>query len=143
MFCQRKGYGDFDRLRPIHKPGWLSRSDVEIIQAYNAELRGFANYYSLATDVKQILTRLEFIWTGSLFKTLANKHKTKVGKIAKQLKQGRDYIYCYRVQGRERHLKLYALKDLKRPSKTWTRVDVQPNVARPGTPGAERKSYNG
>jgi hypothetical protein len=39
MFCQRKGYGDFDCLRPIHKPEWLLRSDVEIIQAYNAELR--------------------------------------------------------------------------------------------------------
>jgi group II intron reverse transcriptase/maturase len=130
MFCQRKGYGDFGRLRPIHKPGWLSRSDVEIIQAYNAELRGFANYYSLATDVKQILNRLEFIWKGSLFKTLANKHKTSVGKIAKKLKQGKEYTYRYRVQGGERHLKLYALKDLKRPSKTWTMVDVEPNVAR-------------
>jgi group II intron reverse transcriptase/maturase len=130
MFCQRKGYGDFDRLRSLHKPGWLSRSDVEIIQAYNAELRGFANYYSLATDVKQMLNRLEYIWKGSLFKTLANKHKTSVGKIAKQLKHGREYVYHYRVKGEERLLKLYALKDLTRPSRSWTMMDVEPNVAR-------------
>jgi hypothetical protein len=34
---------------------------VEIIQAYNAELRGCANYYSLAIDVKQVLNRLEYL----------------------------------------------------------------------------------
>jgi RNA-directed DNA polymerase len=128
-FCQRKGYGDWARLRSIHKPGWLSRSDVEIIQAYNAELRGFANYYSLAIDVKQVLNRLEYLWKGSLWKTLANKHKTSLGKIAERLKHGRDYRYCYRVNGGERHLKLYALKDLKQPSKLWAMVDIEPNIA--------------
>jgi Type II intron maturase len=125
--CQHKGYGDWDRLRSIHKPGWLSRSDVAIIRAYNAELRGLANYYSLATDVKQGLNRREYLWKGSLWKTLANKHKTSLGKIAKQLEHGRDYRY--RVNGGERHLQLYALKDLKRPSKTWTMGDVEPNIA--------------
>ena len=128
-FCQRKGYGDWDRLRSIHKPGWLSRSHVEIIQAYNAELRGFANYYSLAIDVKQVLNRLEYLWKGSLWKTLANKHKTSLGKIAERLKHGRDYSYRYRVNGGERQLKLYALKDLKRPSKLWAMVDVEPTIA--------------
>jgi group II intron reverse transcriptase/maturase len=128
-FCPRKGYGDWDRLRSIHKPGWLSRSDVEIIQAYNAELRGFANYYSLAVDVKQVLNRLEYLWKGSLWKTLANKHQTSLGKIAERLKHGRDYRYRYRVNGGERHLKLYALKDLKQPSKLWAMVDVEPSIA--------------
>jgi Type II intron maturase len=137
MFCQRKGYGDFGGLRPIHKPEWLSRSDVEIIQAYNAELRGFATYYSLATDVKQILNRLEYIWKGSLLKTLANKHKTSVGKISRKLKQNSDYVYHYRVKGIDKHLKLYALKDLKRPSKSWTIMDVEPNVARYTLPRTE------
>jgi len=128
-FCQRKGYGDFGRLRPLHKPEWLLRSDVEIIQAYNAEFRGFATYYSLATDVKQTLNRLEYLWKGSLLKTLANKHKTKVGKMSKKLKQGRDYVYHYRVKGGKRQLKLYALKDLKRPAKSWAMIDAERNVA--------------
>jgi Type II intron maturase len=102
---------------------------VEIIQAYNAELRGFANHYSLATDVKQVLNRLEYLWKGSLGKTLANKHKTSLGNIAEQLKHGRDYRYRYRVNGGDRQLTLYALKDLKRPSKTWTMVAVEPAIA--------------
>ena len=82
-FCQRKGDGDLSCLRSIHKPAWLRRSDVEIIQAYNAELRGFANDYSLATDVKQRLDRLAYIWKGSLLKTLANKPKTGASKLAR------------------------------------------------------------
>jgi RNA-directed DNA polymerase len=102
---------------------------VEIIQAYNAELRGLANYYSRAIDVKQALNRLEYLWKGSLWKTLANKHKTSLGKIAKQLKHGRDYCDRYRVNEEERHLKLYALKDLKQPAKLWAMVDVEPTIA--------------
>jgi hypothetical protein len=60
-FCQHTGYGDGDRLRSLHPPGWLSRRDVEIIQAYNAGLRGLAHYYSLAADVKQALNQLEYL----------------------------------------------------------------------------------
>jgi group II intron reverse transcriptase/maturase len=128
-FCQHKGDGDWDRLCSSHKPGGLSRSDVEIIQAYNAERRGCAHYDSLATDVKQVLNRLEYLWKGSLWKTLANKHKTSLGAIAKQLKHGSDYVDRYRVNGGERQLKLYALKDLKPPSKLWAMVDVEPTIA--------------
>jgi group II intron reverse transcriptase/maturase len=129
LFCQRKGYGDWDRLRPSHKPAWLMRSDVEIVLAYNAELRGFANYYGLATDVNQVLKKLEYLLKGSLLKTLANKHKTTVGKTVQALHQGSDYVYRYSVKGQAKHLKLYALKDLKSPAKNGARVDVQPNIA--------------
>ena len=129
MFCQRKGSGDFGRLRPLHKPAWQSRSDVEIMHAYHAEVRGFANYYSRATEVKQPLNRLEYLWKGSLLKTLANQHKTRVGQRSKKLKQGRDYVYHYRVQGSRRQLKLYALKTLKKPAKHWPTIDVESKVA--------------
>jgi hypothetical protein len=127
--CQRKGYGDFGRLRPLHKPEWLVRSDVEIIHAYNAAFRGFATSYSLATKVKQTLNRLEYLWTGSLLKTLANTHKTTVGTTSKKLTQGRDDVYHDRVNGRKRQLTLDAVKDLKRPAKSWAMLDAERHVA--------------
>ena len=44
-FASAKGYGDLSVLKPRHRSLLLSCSDVEIVLAYNAELRGFANYY--------------------------------------------------------------------------------------------------
>jgi Type II intron maturase len=99
---QRQGSGDLGRLRPLHTPEWLLRRDVEIMHAYNAALRGFATYDSLATDGKQTLHRLESLGQGSLLKTLANKHQTTVGTMRKQRTQGRDDVYHYRVTGRKR-----------------------------------------
>ena len=128
-FGQRQGDGDWDRLRSLHNPGWLSRSDVAIIQADNAELRGVANYYRLAVDVQQVLNRLEYRWQGRLWKTWATKHQTRLGNIAERRKHGRDSRDRDRVHGGARPLKLDALKDLTQPSKLWARVDVEPNIA--------------
>lgn len=89
-----------------------------------------ANYDSLATDGKQRLNSLADIWQGSVLKTWAPKHPTSVDTMAKTLKPGRDDVYRSSVNGGARHLKRYALKDLKNPPKTWTVVDTQPNVAR-------------
>jgi RNA-directed DNA polymerase len=59
---------------------------------------------------------------------LAHKHKTSLGIIAKHLKHGRVYSDRYRVNGGARHLKRYALKDLKRPSHLCAMVDVEPTI---------------
>ncbi|MFW2854612.1 hypothetical protein ACM61V_22490 [Sphingomonas sp. TX0543] len=37
----------------------LDMDDAEIVKVYNAELRGFANYYALAVDVKRALSKLD------------------------------------------------------------------------------------
>ncbi|MDL7675626.1 group II intron reverse transcriptase/maturase, partial [Escherichia coli] len=50
-------------------------------------MRGLANYYSLALDMKYKLSKLYFIWQISLFKTLANKRRSSVNKVAKSLRQ--------------------------------------------------------
>src|SRR5262252_4518430 len=96
-FCKDKGYGIWESLHPTHKPEWLQRSDPEIILAYNAEMRGFAHYYSLAHCAKLELHKLYVIWQTSLFKTLAWKHKTSVSKIAKQLRGKQGYEYKFRT----------------------------------------------
>jgi group II intron reverse transcriptase/maturase len=136
-FVQGHRYGDWSRKQPWHKPAWVSRSDVEIILAYNAELRGVANYYSLAEDVKEKLSPLAWMWTGSLLKTLAAKHKTTVRKISQRLRQGNDLVHRYQVQGKDRALKVYKLKDLKKTPKNWARIDVR---TRPGATLMRRRS---
>jgi group II intron reverse transcriptase/maturase len=127
-FCKEKGYGIWESLQPTHKPEWLQRSDPEIILAYNAEMRGFAHYYSLAQCAKLELHKLYFIWQTSLFKTLAWKHRASVTKIAKQLRGKRGYEYKLKTTKGYAIYKVFSLKDLKGFRVDWKTVDVKPRV---------------
>ena len=127
--CQDKGYGDFDRCTSQARAGHLYRSDLEIILSYNAEFRGFANYYCLAVKAKTDMRKLQYLWTGSLLKTLAEKHKTTVVKTKKRLTVGHDLVYTYEAKGKMRRLRVFRLKDLKAPPKMWHEVDVCPQTA--------------
>ncbi len=135
-FCQRYGYGDWQSMKASHRPYLKNASDVEIISQYNAELRGLANYYSLARDVKFKLSKLVYLAHYSLFKTLAGKHKTQKAQVLKKLKQGNEYIYEYEVRGEKRQLRVFKLKHLKRTPMDWE-VDVIPNTAYLTSPRSE------
>jgi RNA-directed DNA polymerase len=127
-FCHKNRYGNLVTGESKHVPGLIYRSDAEIVAYYNAQLRGLANFYALASDAKGKLRKLQWVWKGSLLKTLAAKHKTTVSKVAKQLRHGRDYG-VWVAQGQQRNfIRLYALRTLKHPDHAAA-VDRVPNVA--------------
>jgi len=128
-FCQRKGYGDYEASRSSHKPGWLLMDDAEILLAYNAELRGLANYYALANGVKKGLNRLMYLAKFSFLKTLANKHKMSTSQIYSQYRQGEDIQVI--VKGEKGQIKRYTLFTLKNwtPKKQHDNVDRLPSTA--------------
>ena len=57
QFVNSRGWGDYEAFRPRQRPALTFASDVEIVLAFNAEWRGFANYYALADDVKRKLNK--------------------------------------------------------------------------------------
>ena len=71
-FCLAKRYGNYQTVEARHKPEWNALSDAEIILAYNGELRGLANYYALAHDVKRDMGKLAFIWKQSLLNNVSS-----------------------------------------------------------------------
>lgn len=127
QFCQKYGYGDWNRTKPSHRPELLRLSDAEIIMTYNAELRGISNYYCLADDVKRKLAKLQYIANYSLLKTLANKHKTKKTQILRKLKQGNELIYRYEAKGKVKELKVFKLKHMIKSLKNWDSDEI-PNT---------------
>lgn len=66
--------------RPIHRPEIAADSDYDIVQQYQWRYAGIVNYYLPAQNVRQ-LSKLRMVMETSLLRTLANKHKTSVGKI--------------------------------------------------------------
>lgn len=118
-FCAKNEYGDWYKNEPKDRPKLLNASDVEILLTYNAELRGLANYYCLADDVKRKLRKLFYLAEYSLVKTLANKHKTKQKTIYKRLKMGNELILRYDVNGGEKEIKLFKSKHMTKKPKSW------------------------
>ncbi len=116
-FCTAKGYGHWPTCSGMHRPVFNNLSEPEIVQAYNAELRGLANYYALAYSAKTYLHRLHRVWQVSLFKTLAAKRKRSVSQVARSLKTEAGYALVTPLEnGAERRLELYNPKHLRRPS---------------------------
>jgi len=72
--------------KAIHRPELLNYSDYDIVQTYDAELRGIVNYYTMAVNVGKLYS-VKSRMMESLAKTLATKHKCSVKRIY------RKYIY--------------------------------------------------
>jgi len=127
-FCQAKQYGNYDLLKSTHRPGLLNSSDVEIVSTYNAELRGFANYYSLACNVKGKLSRLFYLAHYSLFKTLADKHQKSLKAIVSKLKKNGEHVLEYKVGNETKRIQVFKLKHLQLKPVGGAEVDIKPTT---------------
>lgn len=75
-------------IKPWTRLALTRCSDLEIVTAYNAELRGICNYYSLASNFGK-LNYFAYLMEYSCLKTLACKHKTTIAKIIRRNKDGK------------------------------------------------------
>jgi group II intron reverse transcriptase/maturase len=66
--------------KPTHRPELHNDSDFSIVSRYQAEFRGFVQYYLLAQNASW-LWRLHRVMQTSLLRTLANKHKVSVRRL--------------------------------------------------------------
>lgn len=69
---------------PVAHRARLNMPVLDIIEQYNAEIRGLYNYYKLAMDVSNKLGKFRYYHYYSLAKTIAQKEKSSVPKIIKK-----------------------------------------------------------
>jgi len=62
----------------------MANEDFSIVAWYGTVFRGVAQYYSMAHDRAQKLSKLKYVMQTSMLKTLAAKHKTTVRAMAKK-----------------------------------------------------------
>jgi len=74
-------------LFPKHRPSLKNLTDLEIVTAYNSELRGICNYYNMASNFCK-LDYFAYLMEYSCLKTLAGKHRTTTSKIRAKYKDG-------------------------------------------------------
>jgi len=75
-------------LSPSARTRLFGCTELEIISAYNAELRGICNYYSLASNFNK-LNYFSYLMEYSCLKTISAKCKSSIGKIKKKYKDGK------------------------------------------------------
>lgn len=78
-----------EKLMPFHRKSLLRLTDLEIVSAYNAELRGICNYYGIASNFYK-LCYLSYRMEYSCLKTLANKHKCTISKVINRFKDKKE-----------------------------------------------------
>jgi RNA-directed DNA polymerase len=128
-FNRRRGYGDLSRLKAIHRRHLIDSSMLEIVLAYNAEMRGLANYYRLANCAKYSLRKLHLLWQTSLLKTLSFKLRRSVNQVAHHLKiEGRLAVRVKAESRKERLVEVFALKDLDKLPELGAALDRLPNT---------------
>ncbi len=71
--------------KAAHRPERLHDDDFSIVSQYGTEYRGFVQYYLLAFNAHR-LRRVHRVMRISLLGTLANKHKTRIASIYRQLR---------------------------------------------------------
>ena len=78
-----------NKLTPCARVKLLHLSDLEIVNAYNSELRGICNYYNMASNF-YLLNYFQYLMEYSCLKTLASKHKSSISKIIKNYRDGKS-----------------------------------------------------
>jgi hypothetical protein len=68
------------------------------------------------------------MWRQSLFKTLANKHKESMNKVAKRLKTNEGHALVLRGEQQTHIIKLLRMKDLKPSAPNNPGIDIPPNT---------------
>jgi len=98
-------------FRPLHRKGWLHLPDYEILERYNAEIRGILTYYCLASNFHK-LGYFAYLMEYSCLATLAGKYDSSIGKIITKYKQGKDWVIKYTTsKGVPKEKRIVKLKD--------------------------------
>lgn len=131
QYASKKGYGDMSAFKPVSRPELLQRSDLEILLAYNAEMRGIVNYYSLGKRFKKPLNKLVGLAQLSLFATLAHKHHSSIAKIACKMRLPNKGGYGLRVlvNGKPKLYKLFTLKNYMPPRCNYSNIDSNTSLS--------------
>lgn len=113
-------------IKPCARKSMVRCTELEIVSAYNAELRGICNYYSMASNYNRI-SYFAYLMEYSCLKTLAAKNSSNTHKViaAHQDGNGKWYIpYHTKAGDKNLYFADYTeCKSAKNPS------DTIPNAA--------------
>ncbi|MCY1134003.1 MULTISPECIES: group II intron reverse transcriptase/maturase [Bacteroides] len=92
-----KTHNGIEQWKPKSKSELVVNDDLEILDRYNSMIRGFVNYYSLASNRRE-LHSFKYIMEYSMYKTFAHKYRSKVPKILTKYKKNGIFTVQFTVK---------------------------------------------
>lgn len=89
-----KTHNGKEQWKPRENRKHFHNDDLEILQIYNNQIRGFHNYYAIANN-SSLLHSYKYIMEYSMYKTFAGKYRTSVKKIACKYKKNNLFTVQY------------------------------------------------
>jgi len=126
-----KKYGDTSTWKGKQRSELINLSEFEILMIYNAEIRGFLGYYSLADNLKYDAAKILWLTSRSFFTTLAAKRRSSLNKVVKSFKKGPGrFAMTVKKEGKEsREYELLAsTRQLKTDTIDRGHPDAIPNI---------------
>lgn len=112
--------------KPKCSSGLIFNDDLEILDRYNREIRGFYNYYAIANNCSE-LHNFRFIMEYSMYKTFAGKYKSSTRKInAKYRTNGKFTVRFTTKSGAVKERYFYDLGFRRKNPMTDAGFDIMP-----------------
>ena len=132
-------YGAMTIERTVYgKENWKAKAryylkdndDLEILDQYNSEVRGFRNYYRIANNAAHA-SSFGYIMQYSMFKTFATKYRTSMSKMISRLRINKDFgVRFTDKKGKTKTRLFYNDGFARKPMQKTAAVDVIPNTMR-------------
>lgn len=104
--------------------------DLEILDQYNSEIRGFRNYYSIANNSSHA-NSFGYIMQYSMFKTYATKYRKSMKKMMRKYQIGKDFGVTYTdKKGNVKTRLFYNGGFARKPMQKNAMVDVIPQTVK-------------
>lgn len=101
-----KNNGNKEIWEPICRSGLRNLDDLEILNRYNAEIRGLYNYYRIAHNAT-VLNNFLYVMKYSMYKTFAGKYRTSMRKIIQKYTKNRVFVITYQGKSGEKSVVFY------------------------------------
>jgi hypothetical protein len=101
-----KANGNKEVWEPTRRPGLIRLDNIEILNQYNAEVRGLYNYYRLAHNVT-VLNGFLYVMKFSMYKTFAGKYRTSMRKIIRRYSRNGDFTVSYKTKSGMKSIVFY------------------------------------
>lgn len=101
-----KVHGNKEVWEPVRRPGLIRLDDIEILNQYNAEVRGMYNYYRLANNAT-VLNAFVYVMKYSMYKTFAGKYRTSMRKIIRRYCRNKDFTVSYQTKSGTKSVVFY------------------------------------
>lgn len=129
MVIETTVYGK-ENWKPRARYYLKDNDDLEILDQYNSEIRGFRNYYGIANNSAHA-NSFGYIMRYSMYKTFATKYRVSMSKIIRRYQIGKEFgVRFTDKKGKEKVRLFYNEGFARKPVQKVASIDLIPNTVK-------------